>query len=123
MTGRALLPEDPWDRYYWLALNLELHRAECEFLTGAIADAEERLTALQGRERNSIDRAEVTRLRLDIYTTLGRSDRAVEVALENPPEYLRVGQTGTVWLRTAPRSHLVDALRYGYRVIVRESSF
>jgi PAS domain S-box-containing protein len=90
-TGRALLPDDLWDRYYRLAFDLELHRAECEFLTGALADADERLSILSGRAKNSMDRAEVTRLRLDIYTTLGRSDRAVEVSLE----YLR--QIGIEW--------------------------
>jgi PAS domain S-box-containing protein len=89
--GRALLPDDPWDGYYRLAFNLELDRAECEFLTGSLAEADERLSLLSGHEKSSKDRAEVTRLRLDIYTTLGRSDRAVQVSLE----YLR--QIGIDW--------------------------
>ncbi|MGA2128077.1 MAG: AAA family ATPase, partial [Xanthobacteraceae bacterium] len=84
-AGRALLPEDSWDRHYRLAFDLQLHQAECEFLTGALAAAEELLAALAGRARTAVDRADVTRLRLDIYTTLGRSDRAVEVSLD----YLR----------------------------------
>src|SRR6266852_2998855 len=33
-AGRALLPEDCWERCGALAFALELHRAECEFLTG-----------------------------------------------------------------------------------------
>jgi hypothetical protein len=47
----------------------------------------------------------------------------VEVALDDPPPYLRVGQTGTVWLRTRPRSRLAAALRYVHQVLIRESSF
>ena len=39
----ALLPEDCWERRHELTFALELHRAECEFLTGALAAAEERL--------------------------------------------------------------------------------
>ena len=53
---------------------LELHRAECEFLTGAVADAEERLTALSTRAANTVDQAAVARLRVDLYTAL-RSER------------------------------------------------
>ena len=42
-AGRALLPEDSWERRYELTFALEYHRAECELLTGDLAAAEERL--------------------------------------------------------------------------------
>lgn len=48
---------------------------------------------------------------------------AVEITLDDPPPDLRVGQTGRVWLRTAPRSRVAEWLRYAARVAVRESSF
>lgn len=48
---------------------------------------------------------------------------AVEITLNDPPPGLRVGQTGRVWLRTAPRSRVAEWLRYAARVVVRESSF
>ena len=70
---------------------LELHRAECEFLTGEMAAAEERLTMLSSRAANAVERATVACLRVDLYTTLDRSDRAVEVCLE----YLR--HLGVEW--------------------------
>ncbi len=47
----------------------------------------------------------------------------VEITLDDPPSDLRVGQTGRVWLRTAPRSRVAEWLRYAARVAVRESSF
>jgi len=48
-----------------------------------------------------------------------------EVRLELPagPSGLRPGQTGHVWMKTTPRSRLLDALRYAWRVLVRESGF
>ena len=84
-AGRALLPEDCWEQRYRLTLALELQRAECEFLTGDFAAAEERLSTLSARVLNVVDRAAVTRLRAELYTTLDQTDRAVEACLE----YLR----------------------------------
>jgi PAS domain S-box-containing protein len=84
-AGRALLGDDCWERQYPLAFDLELHLAECEFLTGEYAPAEKRLLALVGRAATVVHRAAVTRLRLALYLTLDRPDRAIEVGLE----YLR----------------------------------
>ncbi|MGA3035456.1 MAG: AAA family ATPase, partial [Terracidiphilus sp.] len=84
-TGRALLSPDSWQRQYQLAFALEFNQAACEFLTGAQTAAEERLSMLSSRARGLADLAAVTCLRVDLFTTLGRSDRAVEVCLE----YLR----------------------------------
>src|SRR5262249_39538620 len=64
---------------------LELHRAECEFLTGDLAAAEARLTMLSSRAANTTDQATVAGLRVDLYTTLGQAGRAVDVCLD----YLR----------------------------------
>jgi PAS domain S-box-containing protein len=80
-AGSALLPDDAWERRPELILALELQRAECEFLTGELATAEARLTMLSSRAANAIDQATVACLRVDLYTTLDRSDRAVDVCL------------------------------------------
>ena len=68
-----------------MAFALELNRAECEFLTGELAIADERLNALSIRATNTVERASVACLRVDLYTTLGQSGRAIDVGLE----YLR----------------------------------
>jgi len=81
IAGAALLADDCWERRPELILALELHRAECEFLTGELATAEARLTMLSSRAANAIDQATVACLRVDLYTTLDRSDRAVDVCL------------------------------------------
>src|SRR6202011_5313711 len=52
-AGTALLPEDSWERRHALTFALELQRAECEFLTGALAEAEERLNMLATRATNT----------------------------------------------------------------------
>ena len=70
---------------YELTFSLWLERAECEFLTGELAAAEERLSVLSTRARTIVDCAAVTCVRLNLYTTLDQSDSAVEVGLD----YLR----------------------------------
>jgi predicted ATPase len=90
-AGRALLPHDCWERCGPLTFALELHRAECEFLTGASAEAAARLAAIAGHAPALPDLAAVTRLRVELFTTIGLSEQAVEVCLD----YLR--QAGVTW--------------------------
>ena len=85
VAGSMLLAEDCWTLQYPLTFELEFHRAECEFLTGELASAEDRLSTLASRAANIVDQAAVTSLRVDLYEMLGRKDRAVAVCLE----YLR----------------------------------
>src|SRR5207249_11751452 len=84
-AGAALLPPDAFERRHELAFRLELHRAECEFLTGDVAAAENRLNLLSARPAGLVDLAAMTCLRVDLLTTLGRSDSAVQACLN----YLR----------------------------------
>ena len=73
VMGEALLPEDCWERWYPLVFAMELTRAECEFLTGDLAAAEERLATLSFRAANLVDKAAVACLRTALYTTLDRA--------------------------------------------------
>jgi PAS domain S-box-containing protein len=84
-AGIAQLKDDCWQRRHDLIFALELHRAECEFLTGQLAAAEECLTVLSSRAANTVEQATVACFRLDLYTTLNQSDRAVGVCID----YLR----------------------------------
>ena len=90
-AGAALLAGDCWERRQELIFPLELHRAECEFLTGELAAAEERLTVLSSRAAKTVDQSTVACLRVDLYTTLDQSDGAVAVCLA----YLR--HLGVEW--------------------------
>src|SRR5215469_1681908 len=91
IAGAALLGDHCWERQRDLIFALELERAECEFLTGELAAAEERLTGLSKRAANPIERAAVACLHMAVCQTLGQSDRAVAVALD----YLR--RVGIEW--------------------------
>lgn len=90
-AGAARLDADSWDLRYELTFSLELNRAECEYLTGALGASEERLSVLSRRARGLVDVAAVTCARVALYTNQDRSDRSVEVCLE----YLRL--TGVEW--------------------------
>lgn len=78
----ALLPLEPARRDYRLRFDLELSRAECELLTGEHEAAGSRLAALAVSAETAIDRAAVARLRMTMYTTMDRVDRAIAVGLE-----------------------------------------
>ncbi|MBV9878085.1 MAG: AAA family ATPase, partial [Verrucomicrobia bacterium] len=80
--GAAMLESDAWERHRQLTFELELHRAECEFLTGQCAAADERLTMLASRAADAVELATVTSLHIELYTTTGRSDRAVTICLQ-----------------------------------------
>src|SRR4029077_3517546 len=73
VTGEALLPEDCWERRYPLVFAMQVTRAECEFQTGDLAAADERLATLSLRAANLVDKAAVACLRTALYTTLARS--------------------------------------------------
>jgi predicted ATPase len=85
MAGAALLAEEAWERQRDLVFSIELHRAECEFLTGQSMAAENRLAMLSTRAMSTLELAAVTCLRVDLYTILDDFDRAVAVCLD----YLR----------------------------------
>jgi predicted ATPase/transcriptional regulator with GAF, ATPase, and Fis domain len=91
VAGASLLSDDGWEHWPDLMFPLELYRAECEFLTAELAAAETRLTALSLRAANAVNQATVACLRIDLYTTINRSDRAVDVCLI----YLR--RLGIAW--------------------------
>jgi PAS domain S-box-containing protein len=91
VTGATLLPEDSWECRHELTFELELLRAECEFVTGAMVPADERLKRLSSRAANTVERAAVACLHIDLCTTLSQSSRAVAVCLD----YL--GYLGVEW--------------------------
>ena len=85
IAGVALLTNDPWERHRDLIFQLELHRAECEFLTGELTIAAERVEMLRSRAANAVELAAATCLGIDVYLTLLQIDRAIAICLD----YLR----------------------------------
>ncbi|HXZ08667.1 MAG TPA: AAA family ATPase, partial [Paraburkholderia sp.] len=91
VAGAELLNDDCWERRHALIFALELNRAACEFLTGQLGGADERLTSLARRATTTVEQASVACLHTDVCTTLDQSDRAVAVCLD----YLR--HVGIAW--------------------------
>jgi PAS domain S-box-containing protein len=106
-AGRALLTEETWGQNYPLIFSTEYLMAECELLTADKVAAENRLSLLPQRANNRHDFCLATRLRLTLYTTLDRCDRAVDVFLE------WLSSQGTVWSNRPTRD---DVLREYERI-------
>ncbi|MFL6602922.1 MAG: AAA family ATPase [Steroidobacteraceae bacterium] len=100
-AARALLTDKDWDEDYGLIFSIEYETAEWELLTADMVAAENRLSMLAERAKRAHDVALVTRLRVTLYTILGRSDRGIEVCFE----YLRSG--GTDWSLHPTRDEVV----------------
>jgi predicted ATPase/signal transduction histidine kinase len=81
-VGESMLSEDIQEARHDLAFALQLHRAQCEYLTGELATAEERLSILSRRAKSIIDSAAVTRLRSSLYATLNRNDLGIGACLD-----------------------------------------
>ncbi|WP_407156622.1 AAA family ATPase [Bradyrhizobium sp. STM 3557] len=107
VAGAALLAGDSRKRRRDLIFQLELHRAACEYLTGALTDAEQRLQALSVHSTDAVEQATVACLRMDLYVTLDQSGRAVAVGLD----YLR--HLGIEW---SPHPTAEEACREYQRI-------
>lgn len=81
VCGRQLLDDDCWSRDHELIFALELNVAECEFLTGQLSRADERLIALSKRAMTTVELARVTCLHMDVHLLGDRSESAVIVCL------------------------------------------
>ncbi|MFL9895191.1 trifunctional serine/threonine-protein kinase/ATP-binding protein/sensor histidine kinase [Paraburkholderia sp. RL17-381-BIF-C] len=81
VTGVELLSDECWDHQHDLIFALELNRAECEFLTGQLLAADQRLMALSKRAATTVEKAFVACLHMDVYLVLDRSDLSVAVCL------------------------------------------
>jgi predicted ATPase/two-component sensor histidine kinase len=81
-AGRALIGDDAWDRQHNLIFTLELELAECEFLTGRMVEAEERLVRLEPFVGDIVERAAVTQLRVTICSAQVQQQRAMDLTLD-----------------------------------------
>jgi len=74
-AGASLVASD--GRRHDLVFELEFHRAECEFLTGKVTSAEQRLSALSSQAGSIAERAAVVCLQADVYYALQTPDRGL----------------------------------------------
>ena len=79
-AGAVLLSEECWERKRVLIFELELHCAECEFLTGAVSTGARRLEKLSTRTASEIEDSAVACLRVDLYVSRGQIEEAIAVS-------------------------------------------
>ena len=91
IAGAALLADCGWERRHDLTFALDLERAECQFVTGELEAADERLTALSSRTASTVERAAVVSLQMGACLERFQLDRALTVGLD----YLR--HVGIEW--------------------------
>ncbi|MEN5242883.1 trifunctional serine/threonine-protein kinase/ATP-binding protein/sensor histidine kinase [Pseudomonas atacamensis] len=80
--GTQALDSDCWEHQHELAFALESGCALCEFLTGQLPVAEERLKTLSVRARTVSERTLIACLQVDVYLVLNRSNSAVTACLD-----------------------------------------
>lgn len=78
----AHLPPTAWDTDAEGTLTLHLELAECEYLAGEHARAEELLDLASSRVRSPIDAARIDSLRMRLYQLAGRQPEATRVMLQ-----------------------------------------
>lgn len=81
VAGAELLGDDGWERRHDLMFALALNRAECEFLTGQLPVADDRLSGLAKRTSTTVERGVVACMQMDVCLMLVQSARAVSVCL------------------------------------------
>jgi PAS domain S-box-containing protein len=103
----ALLPVDAWQASYDDMLTLQLELAECEYLVGAYARADELLDLALARTRSVLDGARVQRLRVRLYQLAGRHPDAVTALLAGLTQLGLTFPAGDAELERASAAELV----------------
>ena len=86
-AAARMLGEGAWEHHYSLMFSLALRHANCEYLTGQLSRAEDRLGLLAGRAATRLDRCGVTCLRAAVYNTSNRPANAIAVCLDQLREF------------------------------------
>lgn len=80
-AGSNFIPTERRHLLHDLNFTLELNVAECEFLTGRLTVAEKRLLSLAPTATSILEHRALACLCIDLYTTLGSTDVAIDVGL------------------------------------------
>jgi predicted ATPase/transcriptional regulator with GAF, ATPase, and Fis domain len=80
-AGSALLSADAWTRRHELAFALHVERAEAEYLTGRLDDAERSYALLLERAASPLERADTYLLMMNQYETMARYDDAIRAGM------------------------------------------
>ncbi len=79
-TGLQLLSEEHWQTEYDLMLNLHVDYAECAYLIADLETAERYFAIALRHVHNLIERTNIERLKIILYTTQGRYAESLQIA-------------------------------------------
>lgn len=78
-TGLELLEEERgFSISYQLTLGLHIERAECAYLAGNFAEAETLFNVILNRAKTNQEKANASRIRMELYTTKGNYNDAIQ---------------------------------------------
>ncbi|MGI6668858.1 MAG: AAA family ATPase [Acetivibrionales bacterium] len=80
-AGIELLPDDSWKSCYQLCADLYMERAQCEYLAGDTAQAEQLFDMVIRRMETELERADVYTLMMELYAGTGEYAKAVQIGL------------------------------------------
>jgi PAS domain S-box-containing protein len=86
-AAARMFGEAAWEHEYTLMFSLALRHANCEYLTGHLSRAGDRLALLAGRAASRLDRCSVACLRAAVYNTSNQPAKAIAVCLEQLSEF------------------------------------
>ena len=81
LRGVALLDDESWDVDYGLTYGLHLELAQLEYLLGNRGRSQELVATLLAHARDKVDQAAVYEFLVDLHTTEGDNEKAVDTAL------------------------------------------
>ena len=79
-SGLKLLPEDSWDNEYESTLSLHLETAEAAYKSADFERMENVINTVVSRARTANDRIRVYSIRIQLHTSKGQFERAVDTA-------------------------------------------
>ncbi len=80
--GTEILPADIWERDYPFAYEIFMEKAECEYLAGNHAKADQIFDYLLQQAQSNLDKAQVYNSRLRLYTSMGKFQEASLTGIE-----------------------------------------
>ncbi len=81
-TGMELLEKECWQVNYNLTFDLNMERAECEYLDGNFEQAEILFDSVIQEARTKIEKARAYTTKIDLYTNLAMYKEAIELGVE-----------------------------------------
>lgn len=109
----ALFGDDAWSAHYDTTFEVLRDLAQCEFLTGRFAAAEQRFDALREAAESAARRAEVATLQVRLFVLTGRYDQALRLGMD---ELERLGEPFPARDEDIPSAIEVEEQRLGHRL-------